>query len=102
MLKFFYTVLTDPLGLPLEPVWEYIILAILGWIVHEIAWSASPGGTFGSLIYWGTKLLAYLLIWAVLYVIIHTIQFVIAHWLWFLICGIVICWISYQVKRNLT
>ena len=55
MLKFFYTLLTDPLVLPLEPIGEYIILALLGWIVHEIAWSASPGGRFGSLIYWGTN-----------------------------------------------
>ena len=42
MLKFFYTLLTDPLGLPLEWFWEYIILTILGWVVHEIAWAASP------------------------------------------------------------
>ena len=50
MLKFFYTLLTDPLGLPLEPIWEHVTLAILGWIVHEIAWSTSPGGRLGSLI----------------------------------------------------
>ena len=70
MLKLFYTLLTDPLGLPIEPLWEYVILLIVGEIVHEIAWNTSPGGTFGSLIYWVTKLLAFVLIWAVLYAII--------------------------------
>ena len=48
MLKLFYTLLTDPLGLPIEPLWEYVILLIVGEIVHEIAWNASPGGRLGS------------------------------------------------------
>ena len=85
MLKLFYTLLTDPLGLPIEPLWEYVILLIVGEIVHEIAWNASPGGTFGSLIYWVTKLLAFVIIWAVLYGIIATIQFIIVYWIWFAI-----------------
>ena len=83
MLKCFYTLLTDPLGLPLDWFWEYIILTILGWVVHETAWSVSPGGTFGSLVYWGTKLLVFVLIWAILYIIISALTFVIAHWIWF-------------------
>ena len=75
--------LTDPLGLPIEPLWEYVILLIVGEIVHEIAWRASPGGTFGSLIYWVTKLIAFVAICAVLYAIIAAVQFIITHWIWF-------------------
>ena len=90
MLKLFYTFLTDPLGLPIEPLWEYVILLMVGEIVHEIAGSASPGGTFGSLIYWVTKLIAFVAIWAVLYAIIATVQFVIAHWIWFAIGAAII------------
>lgn len=90
LLKLFYTLLTDPLGLPIEPLWEYVILLIVGEIVHEIAWSTSPGGTFGSLIYWVTKLIAFVAIWAVLYAIIATVQFVIAHWIWFAIGAAII------------
>lgn len=52
MLKILYTIFTDPLGLPIAPVWEFVILLIVGEIVHEIAYWVSPGGTFGSLIYW--------------------------------------------------
>ena len=87
MLKLFYTLLTDPLGLPIEPLWEYIIVLIVGEIVHEIAWNVSPGGTFGSLIYWVTKLVAFVAIWAVLYAVIAVIKFIIAHWIWFAIGG---------------
>ena len=90
MLKLFYTLLTDSLGLPIEPLWEYVILLIVGEIVHEIAWSTSQGGTVGSLIYWATKLIAFVAIWAVLYVIIAAVQFVIAHWIWFVIGAAII------------
>ena len=87
MFKLFYTLFTDPLGLPIEPLWEYIILLIVGEVVHEIAWNVSPGGTFGSLIYWVTKLIAFVAIWAVLYAVIAVIKFIIAHWIWFAIGG---------------
>ena len=87
MFKLFYMLLTDPIGLPIEPLWEYIILLIVGEVVHEIAWNISPGGTFGSLIYWMTKLIAFVAIWAVLYAVIVVIKFIIAHWIWFAIGG---------------
>ena len=83
MLKLFYTLLTDTLGLPIEPLWEYVILLIVGEFVHEIAWNTSPGGLFGSLIYWVTKLIAFVVIWLALYVIISIIKFIIAYWVWF-------------------
>ena len=60
-----------------------MILLIVGEIVHEIAWNTSPGGPFGSLIYWGTKLIAFVGIWLALYVIIAAIKFIIAYWIWF-------------------
>lgn len=105
MLKLFYTLLTNPLGLPIEPLWEYVILLVVCEIVHEIAWSASPGGTFGSLVYWVTKLIAFMAIWAVLYAIIAAIQFVITHWIWFavgaaIIIAIVIAFATWNRKHK--
>ena len=105
MLKFLYTIFTDPLGLPINPVWEFVILLIVGEMVHEIAYWASPGGTFGSLIYWVTKFLVFVAIWAILYGIIAVIKFVILHWLWFTVGGsillaTVITWIIIYKKKN--
>lgn len=106
MLKFLYTIFTDPLGLPIDPVWEFVILLIVGEIVHEIAYWVSPGGTFGSLIYWITKLLVFVAIWAILYGIIAVIKFVILHWIWFTVGGVIllataITWIIiYKKKHN--
>ena len=90
MLKLLYTLWTDPLGLPIEPLWEYIILLVVGEVVHEIAFKVSPGGTFGSLIYWVTKLIAFATIWALLYVIIVVVKFIIAYWIYFAIGGVVL------------
>ncbi|MBQ3219278.1 MAG: hypothetical protein IJB32_01635 [Clostridia bacterium] len=102
MLKFLYKIFTDPLGLPIDPVWEFVILLIVGEIVHEIAYWVSPGGTLGSLIYWITKLLVFVAIWAILYGIIGVIKFVILHWLWFTIGGLalLVCAIIWIVTNN--
>lgn len=104
-MKFLYTIITNPLGLPISPIWEYLILLVVGEIVHEIAWNVSPGGRFGSLIYWVTKLLAFVSIWAILYGIISAIKFVVAHWVWFTIGGLalligVILWIIVNNKKT--
>ena len=105
MLKSLYTIFTDPLGLPVDPVWEFVILLIVGEIVHEIAYWVSPGGTFGSLIYWVTKLLVFIAIWAILYGIIAVIKFVVLHWIWFTVGGAIllataITWIIIYKKKN--
>ena len=104
LLKLFYTLLTDPLGLPIEPLWEYMILLVVGEIVHEIAWKSSPGGTFGSLVYWITKLIAFAVIWAVLYAVILLVQFAIVHWIWFvigiaIIISVVITFVIWKRKK---
>ena len=91
MLKFMFELFASPLGLPIEPFWEWIILLIVGEIAHELAYWLSPGGKeFGSLIYWISKLFVFIGIWAILYGIIQAIQFVILNWIWFTIGGILI------------
>lgn len=89
MWKLIYEILVNPLGLPINPIWEYLIILFFGEIGHEIAYWISPGGKYGSFIYWGTKLITFVSIWAVLYGIISSIQFVIAYWLKFSIGGII-------------
>lgn len=85
MFKFLYTIFTSPLGLPINPLWEYLILLIVGEVVHEIAWQVSPGGKIGSFIYWITKLFAFVAIWVLLYGIIWIVQFVWANIWWFVL-----------------
>jgi len=95
MWKIIYEILVNPLGLPIDPIWEYLIILVVGEIAHEIAYWVSPGGkTFGSFIYWVSKLLVFVAMWAILYGIITAVQFVIAHWIWFTIGGVVILGIA--------
>ena len=82
-MKELYSILTSPLGLPIDPLWEYIILAAVEVFAHKAAWEFSPGGSFGSLIFWGAKFAVTISAWAVLYGIIVAAKFVIAHWIWF-------------------
>lgn len=109
MLKFLYELFTSPLGLPIDPIWEWLIILIVGELAHEIAYWVSPGGKeFGSLIYWVTKFLTFIAMWAVLYGIIVAIQFVTRYWIWFLsigcgiaaMAGIVIWIVKYKKKKK--
>ena len=84
MLKFLYEILVDPLSLPINPIWDYILIFIIGEIAHNVAYFCSPGGKFGSPIYWMTKLLAFVVVWGILYAIIFIAQFIIMNWIWFL------------------
>lgn len=88
MLKFLYELFTNPLGLPIEPIWEWIIILIVGEVAHEIAYWVSPGGKiFGSAVYWITKFISFVAMWVVLYGLIVAIQFVAKYWIWFLCIG---------------
>lgn len=106
MMKFLYNLFTDPLGLPIAPIWEYLIILAISEIVHEIAFSFSPGGKLGSLIYWVTKLVAFVVIWGIIYAIILGIQFIVANWLWFLLGGlailtiVVVVWILVRANKH--
>lgn len=67
MWKFIYELLVNPLGLPISPFWEYVIILLVGEVAHEIAYWISPGGkTFGSIVYWISKFITFLLMWAIL------------------------------------
>lgn len=76
-----FDLLTDPLGLPIHPLWEYVILLVIGEIAFRIAWEASPGGFGGSTIHWFVRIIAFAVMWAVTYAVIAVGQFVLAHWI---------------------
>ena len=65
-----FDIATDPLGLPIPALWEYIILGVVGLVAFKIAWEVSPGGVGGSAIHWTVRLIAFVVIWAVLYGVI--------------------------------
>lgn len=81
MLKLLFTLLTDPLGLPIHALWEYVILALIDRITFHIAWDASPGGFGGSTIHWVVRTIAFFIIWAITYSVIAVMKWFFVHWL---------------------
>lgn len=90
MLKFLFNMFTDPFTLPIHPIWEYIMLGIIGACAFLIGWDASPGGVFGSIIHWVARFIAFVIMWAIVYGVIVLFQWIFTHWIWSLIIASVI------------
>ncbi len=89
MFKLFFELLTEPLGLPIEWYYEYIILAIIGVISYGIAYSKVgdmyrggfiDGRTSGSFFHWLIRLIIFAVLWAITYGVIWLGKIIIADW----------------------
>lgn len=77
--KFIFELFTSPLGLPIDPLWEYLILALIGKLAFEIGWDVSPGGPFGSIIHFAARGLSFFVMWGGAYVLIAIVKWIIAN-----------------------
>lgn len=81
IFKFLFDFFTNPLGLPIDWFWEYVILAVIGTISFAVGWAASDGGEFGSLEHWSVRLLVFVVLWAIVYGVIWIVKQIIAYWI---------------------
>lgn len=81
MYKLVFEFLTDPLGLPIQWYWEYIIMTIIGIVAFKIAWELSPGGKLGSIIHWMVRVLIFFILWLIVYCIIFAVKRLVLNWL---------------------
>ena len=90
IFSFIFDRLTDPLSLPISPLWEYLILLVIGAVAYAVAFSivgdmyssgSISGGCLGSVFYWIIRLLLFVIIWAVTYGVIALAQWITAHWI---------------------
>ena len=93
IFSFIFDTITDPLTLPIEPLYEWLILGIIGLIAYAASFcivgdmydNGSINGSFlGSLFHWGIRLLIFMPIWFVVYWVIVIAQWILAHWVLFL------------------
>lgn len=79
MFKLIFEILTDPLGLPIEWYWEYLILTVIGAVAYAVAYRCVgdmysggmiDGSTSGSFFHWLIRLILFVVLWAVTYGII--------------------------------
>ena len=90
MFKLLFEFLTEPLGLPIEWYYEYVILAVVGFAAYAIAFRCvgsmyregfiSSRGA-GSFFHWLIRLIFFVIIWAVTYGVIAFVKWLCANWI---------------------
>ena len=89
MFKSIFEILTDPLGLPIEWYWEYLILAVIGAVAYAVAYHCVgdmysdgmiDGSTSGSFFHGVIRLILFVVLWAVTYGIIAAVKWLTDNW----------------------
>ena len=89
IFKFLFERATDPLGLPINAFYEYIILAVIGAVAYGIAYRKVgdmyhgrliSGRTEGSFFHWLIRLILFVGLWLLAYGAIQGYYFVTANW----------------------
>lgn len=88
MFKFIFDLATEPLGLPIDWYYEWIILGVIGYIAYLIAYDKVgslyhgdfiSGRAAGSFSHWIIRTIYFIVMWAITYGVIWTGKFVMAH-----------------------
>ena len=88
MFKFIFDLATEPLGLPIEWYYEWIILLVIGEIAYHVAYDKEgalyhsgsiSGRAAGSFVHWIIRTVVFVAVWAVTYGVIWIGKFVMAH-----------------------
>jgi hypothetical protein len=89
IFKFLFELGTDPLGLPIDKLQEYAILAVIGFIAYLSSYrivgimydrDMLVTRTGGSFMHWTIRFVLFFAMWFVAYAVIWLGKFVIAHW----------------------
>ena len=96
LFSFIFDHLTDPLTLPIDPLYEWALLGFIGLIAYatsfrivgDIYRSGLIDGSFlGSLFHWIIRFLIFVALWFVVYWTIVIGQWIIANWV-VLLCSL--------------
>lgn len=88
MFKFIFDLITEPLGLPIEWNYEWIILLVIGEIAYHVAYDkvgalyhsgSISGRAAGSFVHWIIRTVVFVAVWAVTYGVIWIGKFVMTH-----------------------
>lgn len=116
IFSFIFDKLTDPLGLPVEWYWEWLILAVVNFAAYSIAYRTVgdlyksdmiDGKISGSFFHWLIRLIVFIVIWSITYGVIWLVKFITAHWIAVLITiggvllsAIIVYLIIKGIKKN--
>lgn len=89
LFRFCFEQITDPLALPLHPIAEWLVLAVLHKIAYRLAFSKVgdcyhsgiiSGGTVGSALHWLFRSIIFIAFWVAVNVVIAVYVFITEHW----------------------
>ena len=89
ILSFIFDRLTDPLGLPVSALWEYVILLVIGSIAYAITFSfigdmydsgSISSSSAGSVCHWLIRFFVFVVVWAITYGVIALVKWITVHW----------------------
>ena len=94
MKKFIFDLITSPLSLFGNPIYNYIAMAIIGIVAFKIAFEMvgelGLSGELGSIVHWLIRLLVFALVWFICCVVISLIEFIINNWITIMISAILL------------
>lgn len=73
--------LLSPLGLPIHALWQYLILAVLGWAAFFSGWDGAGRSPLATLGHGLLRFCAFFLLWALAYGAIAAFQWLLMHWI---------------------
>lgn len=88
MFKFIFDLATEPLGLPIEWYYEWIILLVIGEIAYQVAYDkvgvlyhngSISGKSADSFVHWIIRTVVFVTMWTVTYGMIWAGKFVVTH-----------------------
>lgn len=107
MFKFIFDFATDPLGLPIEWYYEWVILGVIEYIAYLIAYDKVgklyhrdfiSGRAAGSFFHWIIRSAYFIIMWAITYGVIWIGKFVISHTVEFGIGLVIVISVAIVVK----
>ncbi len=77
--------LTLPLSLPISPIWDFIICAIIGevayWVAFSFAGRNAHTSSGRSALHWAVRIPLYFVLWFAACIIITVVNFIKANWI---------------------
>ena len=77
-LGFLYDLVTMPIGLPINPFYSWVIMAVLGAMAFVIAYNAvgklGLRGDAGSVAHWIIRLVVFFLLWGSVRIVVWCVQ----------------------------
>ena len=102
MKSFIFNLITSPLSLFENPLYNYIAMGLIGIVAFVIAFSAvgelGLSGEAGSIAHWIIRLFVFVFIWLICCIVIKIITFIMNNWL-IIIISLVLLLIIYLMKK---